>query len=230
MARSRTTPTRLAGLIREAVETQARLGREYAELVRATATTDSDRIAVGRAYFTSVRRESERYWRGFSDLGLGYAEDVVALNSRVGLAVVDDVRSALRKSGESAAGSAPSGHASEPDGSRRPTRTEPEVTLRGPLGGTATGRVTVANKHPRTRRITLTPSILTDMQGHVVGAVVRSDPKTVTVPAGQETELTLSVDLDPSAFTVGGEYTGSLELSGGAEATLRMVLHVDPAN
>ncbi len=214
---------RLAALAGEAVETQTRLGREYVELVRTSLTSGTDRAAAGRAYLDSARRESERYWRGLSSLGLSYAADVVALGSRTGKAVVRDVRASVRASvptSDHRDDAATTGEAGAPATS--------EVVLSGPLGAQLTGAVTVANKHPRARRIALRPGPLLAADGHEVPAVIDASPASVTVPAGDEAEIGLGVHLDPDVFIRGARYTAAIEVSGGAEATLALVVRVEP--
>jgi len=221
--------TRLSNLTREAVETQARLGREYAELTRSTWSNENDRVSAGQAYLDSVRRESERYWRAWSELGLGYAEEVVKLGTRAGAAVVRDVRSAVKGSvpeGSSVSWTRAAGD--EPVETTAPG-SGPQVSLNGPLGSTATARVTVANQHPRARRIALTAGPLSDSLGELVDAELEADPSTVTVPAGEESQVTLSVNLDAKAFAAGQDYTATVEVSGGAEARIAVLVHVDLA-
>src|SRR5665647_2024932 len=75
-----------------------------------------------------------------------------------------------RTSGESS-----SGVADQEASPRRVT-----VRLRGPVGGRAEGTITVANQHPRPRRIQLSAGDLMDSSGGVVGAALDVSPTTVT--------------------------------------------------
>jgi hypothetical protein len=217
---------RLADLTRSAVETQIRLNREYVDLARTVLSSDADRLEIGRAYLESVRRETENYWRELAGIGTDCAADVLALGSRASRAVLRDVSSTVRAKKHSTATSttqpsAPADSASADD------RRLLDVGMNGQLGSTATATVTVANRHDRARRIVLKPGPLHDPDGNAVSAPVQAKPASVTVQPQAEKAVTLSVLLDPEVFTVGSSYTGTVEVSGGDEAVLRVRLHVD---
>jgi hypothetical protein len=200
---------RLTRLTRDAVETQTRLAREYAELARAVLTGDGDRVVAGRAYLGSVRRESEQYWRAISDLGYGYAEDVLRLGIDAGDAVARDVGSAVHRPTSTA------------------ETTPAEVALTAALGATVTTTVTVANKHNRDRRVAVTPGPWTDANGDVIDAELDADPRIVTVPAGGEVQVTLTVVVTAPAFAAGQRYTARIDVSGATRATVLAALTVE---
>jgi hypothetical protein len=100
------------------------------------------------------------------------------------------------------------------------------VTLRGAAGETARATVTVANQHPRARRVLLNPSPLRDESGTVVRLPFRVDPEGVTIPAGSEHAVHLEVDLLSEAVLVGGRYHGTVDVSGGDEAVLDVTVEV----
>jgi hypothetical protein len=100
------------------------------------------------------------------------------------------------------------------------------VVLRGVLGQTAQATVTVVNRHARTRRVELTPSDLHDVTGALVATTLRVDPEHVTIPAGGDYQVRLEVDLDAADVRVGDRYDGTIEVSGGDEATLEVTVEV----
>ena len=100
------------------------------------------------------------------------------------------------------------------------------VSLRGSTGQRAEGRITVANKHPRPRRIQLSATDLVDSTGAAVGATLDVSPTTVTVPSGQERSVSLGVDLDGKSLSAGNRYTCTIEVSGGDEATIEVSVEV----
>jgi hypothetical protein len=100
------------------------------------------------------------------------------------------------------------------------------VTLRGAVGETARATVTVANQHPRARRVLLDPAPLRDEWGSVVRLPFRVDPEGVTIPAGSEHAVHLEVDLLSEAVLAGGRYHGTVDVSGGDEAVLDVTVEV----
>jgi hypothetical protein len=208
---------RLVEVTRDAVGAQARLSQEITELSRAAWTNQEDRRPMSKAYLESVRRESERYWQGFSELSFTYAEDLIQLGSDIGSAVVDDLRSAMR----------PAPVRRDSRSGSESTRVPAEVTMSGALGSTAFALVTVANRHPRARRITVTPSAVVDSKGEFVDAQIEADPATVTVPPGQQADVALSVVLSDLALQAGQDYSATIEVAGGEEATVPLLIHVN---
>jgi hypothetical protein len=90
-----------ADLTREAVESQIRLGGEFAD-VAANAIKDSgNAFETGRAYADAVWREAGNYWQAVTDLNLRYANELLKIGASAGDHVLAAVDSAL-KSGRSA--------------------------------------------------------------------------------------------------------------------------------
>ncbi|MCU1659912.1 MAG: hypothetical protein JWO57_4568, partial [Pseudonocardiales bacterium] len=208
-------------------ETQIRLNRQYFDLARTVLTSDVDRVETGRAYLESARRETERYWRDLAGIGTEYAADVLALGSRASKAVLRDVSSTVRTRKGTAAPAGPSSagvDTTSADGKRLL-----DVGMSGPIGSTATATVTVANRHDRPRRISLKPGPIQDADGNPVNASIQAKPASVTVQPQAEKAVTLSVELDPEVFATGRTYAGTVDVSGGDEAVLRVHLHVEPA-
>jgi HSP20 family molecular chaperone IbpA len=86
--------------------------------------------------------------------------------------------------------------------------------------------VTVANKHPRTRRVVLRPSELRDLGGTAIAVALTVDPDQVTIPAGGEEQVQLSAELAADLVQPGERYVGTVEVSGGDEATLDVTVEV----
>lgn len=220
------TLSRITELARQALQAQAALAKQSLELGRATLSGDVDRSSAGRAYLDAVSREGARYWREVGALGLDYASELLALGTRSAARVVSEASAAGSRGrdhratrGSSAGGPPPAEGA--PDGTRRSA-----VVLRGVLGQTAQATVTVVNRHTRARRVELTPSDLRDPGGALVAARLRVDPEHVTVPAGGDHPVRLEVDLDAADAAVGDRYEGTVEVSGGDEATLEVTVEV----
>ena len=220
------TLSRITELARQALQAQATLAKQSLELGRATLSGDVDRSSAGRAYLDAVSREGARYWREVGALGLDYASELLALGTRSAARVVSEASAAGSRGrdhratrGSSAGGPPPAEGA--PDGTRRSA-----VVLRGVLGQTAQATVTVVNRHTRARRVELTPSDLRDPGGALVAARLRVDPEHVTVPAGGDHPVRLEVDLDAADAAVGDRYEGTVEVSGGDEATLEVTVEV----
>ncbi|MDU0313999.1 hypothetical protein RKE38_09910 [Phycicoccus sp. M110.8] len=220
------TLSRITELARQALQAQATLAKQSLELGRATLSGDVDRSSAGRAYLDAVSREGARYWREVGALGLDYASELLALGTRSAARVVSEASAAGSRGrdhratrGSSAGGPPPAEGA--PDGTRRSA-----VVLRGVLGQTAQATVTVVNRHTRARRVELTPSDLRDTGGALVAARLRVDPEHVTVPPGGDHPVRLEVDLDAADAAVGDRYEGTVEVSGGDEATLEVTVEV----
>lgn len=108
------------------------------------------------------------------------------------------------------------------------TSDAPSLVLRGALGERATGSLTVANRHPRPRRIEVGADPVADEQGvPVAGAALEIDPRRVTVPAGEEAVVRLAVELAAERFEAGRGYRTSVRVSGGDDATVACRILVD---
>ena len=211
---------------------------------------DLDRTSAGKAYVEAVSREGARYWRAVGELGVDYATDLVALGKNVSSTILREMAAAGRKPGTRhasglAAGSTqptrphvmPEGggpqatypHATDgpssgvPDHDAGPRRVK--LRLRGPVGGRAEGTITVANQHPRQRRIQLSVGDVVDSTGAVV-ASLEVTPTRVTVPSGKERSISLGVDLDDASFSAGERYSCTVDVSGGDEATIEVTIEV----
>jgi hypothetical protein len=249
------TLARITELAREAMAAQANFARQSIEIGRATLSSEVDATTAGRAWVDAVSREGARYWKEVAALGLDVAGSLVAISSRSMARVISDTRAASRThtarppSGSSsgtatgAATGAPTGDASgaategivlsaassdEP----APATGDPEVrraavTLHGRPGETATGTVTLANSHPRSRRVILSAGRLQPDTGRHVSLELRLDPDGVTIPAGADHDVRLEVDLAPEVVRPGERYVGVIEVTGGVEAVLDVAVVVE---
>ncbi|HEV7171710.1 hypothetical protein [Pedococcus sp.] len=228
---SEETLARITELARQALQAQASFARQSLELGRATLAGDVDRTTTGRAYVDAVSREGARYWREVGALGLDYAGELMALSSRTAARIISDTSAAgaragarrdqPRRRGAAADGSPEGGRAVDDlDGRHVP------VTLRGAAGQTARASVTVANQHPRARRVVLRPSELRDLGGTVIALTLTVDPDQVTLPAGEEQQVVLETELTAELVQPGERYVGTVEVSGGDEATLDVTVEV----
>jgi hypothetical protein len=239
---------RLADLARTTLQSQASLAKQSIDLARGTMSGDLDRTSAGKAYVEAVSREGARYWRTVGELGIDYATDLVALGKSVSTTVLHEMAAAGRKPGKRHTSGAWAGAADStrhhvmPEGGGLQTTSSRsgdeassgvpdqdaggrrvKVRLRGPVGGRAEGTVTVANQHPRPRRILLNAGDVVDSSGALVGAGLDVSPTTVTVPSGKERPVTIGVDLDAASFSAGEQYSCAVEVSGGDEATIEDV-------
>ena len=229
------TLARITELARQALQSQATLAKQSLELGRATLSGDVDRSTTGRAYLDAVSREGARYWREVGSLGLDYASELMALGTRIAARVISDTSAA--GSGARAhrreTGSGSSGGGGGGGGSATAAAPDPDVAsrrsgvvLRGVLGQTAQATVTVVNRHARARRVELTPSDLRDATGTVVALSLEVDPEHVTIPAGDEHQVRIAVDLEEAVVQPGQQYGGSVAVSGGDEAMLEVTVEV----
>jgi hypothetical protein len=234
-ASSEETLARITELARQALQAQASFARQSLELGRATLAGDVDRTTTSRAYVDAVTREGARYWREVGALGLDYAGELMALGSRTAARIISDTSSAGARpgarrdqsrrrgtgTGVAADGSTEGGRVADDAGGRHVA-----VTLRGSPGQTARASVTVANQHPRPRRVMLRPSELRDLAGTVIALTLTVDPDQVTVPAGEEQQVILETELTADLVQPGERYVGTVEVSGGDEATLDVTVEV----
>jgi hypothetical protein len=219
------TLARITELARQALQSQSTLAKQSLELGRAALSGDVDRSTTGKAYLDAVSREGARYWREASALGLDYASELMALGTRSAARIISDASTAggtrVRR-GATARNGAPAAPPGEPDDGIRRSR----VLLRAAVGQTAQGTVTVVNRHPRTRRVELEPSDLRDATGTVVALSLEVDPDHVTIAAGEEHQVRITVDLDATVVQPGQQYVGSVTVSGGDEAMLEVTVEV----
>jgi hypothetical protein len=243
--------SRLADLARVSWQTEASLAKQSVDLTWATMSGDLDRASANKAFAESVVREGGRYWRAAGGLGVDYATDLVALGKSVSTTVLREVAAAGRKPGTRHSNRATTGamqstrqhvmsEGGDPQVACSPASDGPssvvpdhdaggrrvELSLRGPVGGRAEGTITVANQHPRPRRIQLSAGNLVDSTGAVAAAALDVSPTTVTVPSGQERSVSLGVDLDVASFSAGERYSCTVEVSGGDEATIDVTIDV----
>ncbi|GAB3073471.1 hypothetical protein [Pedococcus soli] len=233
------TLARITELARAALQAQSSLARQSIDLGRATLSGEVDRTATGRAYVDAVTRESARYWREVGALGLDYAGELLALGSRAAGRVISESttagagsRGSRARPGQrtappptaTATGAADGTGGTGGTGDGAPAVVP--VLLRAASGQVAQASVTVVNRHPRPRRIELAASELRDSTGTVVALELRVDPERVTIGAGEEHHVRVEADLDPDLVRPGQRYTGTIEVSGGDEATLEVTVEV----
>jgi hypothetical protein len=220
------TLARITELARQALQSQSTLAKQSLELGRAALSGDVDRSTTSRAYLDAVSRESARYWREASALGLDYASELMALGTRSAARIISDASAAggtrVRRGSTAARTGAPPAPSAEADDGVRRSR----VHLRAAVGQTAQGTVTVVNRHPRARRVELEPSDLRDATGTVVALSLEVDPEHVTIPAGEEHQVRITVDLDEAVVQPGQQYVGSVTVSGSDEAMLEVTVEV----
>ena len=99
-----------ADLTREAIETQARLGGEFADAVGNAMKDSGNAFETSRAYADAVWREAGNYWQAVNELNVRYANELLKIGASTGDQVLAAVDTAL-KSGRSANGAASSGNA-----------------------------------------------------------------------------------------------------------------------
>ncbi|MGV1010245.1 MAG: hypothetical protein ACOYBY_16835 [Dermatophilaceae bacterium] len=224
---------RVSQLASEAWATQARIVRESLHTGRQAWASDTDKAAFGKAWVDTVATQGQRYWQELASMGIEMARDLIMLNARTSAAVLTSLS-------EAAAGRAASSQRTRFDGSGPPESTFAKsagparstaergsavVTLTGPSGSTAHGSLTVVNRHPRARRIDVVPSALRDaVNDEPCQGSVEVEPARVTVPSGKERRIELSAVLDPQLFTPGRAYTGAIQVSGGEQATVTVVV------
>lgn len=226
---------RLVDLARKALRTQVILAKQSADLARGTLSGDLDRTSAGKAYVEAVSREGARFWRALGELSVDYATEVITLGDRLSTKVLREAAAAGRPGKPSngattesprSASSRTSGGESSPVPERNAQGRRVAVSLYGSVGGRAEGTVTVANQHPRPRRIQLTASDVVDSTGAVVGAALDVSPATVTVPGGKERPVSLGVDLNEGSFSAGKRYSCTVDVSGGDEATIEVSIEI----
>ena len=222
------TLARITELARQALQAQATLAKQSLELGRATLSGDVDRSSTSRAYLDAVSREGARYWREAGALGLDYASELMALGTRTAARIISDAAVAggstrsRRGSTETRTGTSPM---APPTKGGEPVRRS-RVNLRAAVGQTAQASVTVVNRHPRARLVVLSPSELRDASGMVVAVTLTVDPDRVTIPAGGEYQVRIEADLDEGVVQPGERYLGTVDVSGGDEASLEVTVEV----
>src|ERR1700709_2665856 len=90
-----------ADLAREAIESQARLGGEFADAMGDAMKDSGNAYETRRAYAEAVGREAHKYWQAVTDLNIRYANELLKIGAASGEQVLAAVES-VRKSGRSA--------------------------------------------------------------------------------------------------------------------------------
>jgi len=243
------TLARLGELARRALQAQSDAAKQSIELGRAVFSPGADAGATSRAWVEALGREGARYWREVGVLGMDVAGQILTIGSRSIARVLGDTQAAVdrsrgsRSSGASARGTGGAAHDGDdaepvragtttahpaaPAGESGPAAVKVAVGLRGAPGGSATGTVVLANQHPRARRVTLTPDDVLRDPAHDVALPVRVDPAAVTIPAHSEQSVAVEVELPLGVVRSGERYTGQVQVSGGVEAVVDVVVDVD---
>jgi hypothetical protein len=232
---------RITELARQAMAAQASFARQSLELGRATLSSEVDATAAGRAWLEAVAREGVHYGKEVGALGLDVAGNLVAIGSRSMAQVISDTQAASRARPVRRPAGADADAAAVPaavpvvvaDDDRDVTLgagfgdQRASVTLRGAAGDTVTGTITLANTHARARRVLLSPGRLQPDTGRHVSLDLRVDPEGVTIPAATEHDVQLEVHLTPEVVRPGERYTGIIEVTGGVETVLDVVVVVE---
>jgi hypothetical protein len=246
------TFARLGELARRTLQAQADAAKQSIELGRAVFSPGADPGAASRAWAEAVGREGARYWREVGTLGMDVAGQILTIGSRSVARVLGDTQSAVsrtrgqRSSGGSAGAAGGAGHDGDDGDDAEPVgggstaehrsatadmagAPVPRVAvgLRGAPGGTATGTVVLANQHPRARKVVLTPGDVVPDPARDVALPVRVDPAGVTIPAHSEQTVTLEVVLPEDVVRSGERYVGEIQVTGGVEAVVDVVVDVD---
>jgi hypothetical protein len=87
-----------ADLTREAIESQFRLGSEFADVVGNAIKDSGNAFETSRIYVDAVWREAGNYWQAVTDLNLRYANELLKLGASAGDHVLAAVDSALKSS------------------------------------------------------------------------------------------------------------------------------------
>jgi len=241
--------SRWLAVTREAVAAQAAWGRATVELAKSAMSGELDPAGATRAYSDAARRETARYWRSASRLGADYARGLAELGGAAATGLLEDVARARRPGRATSArwrAWSPAAEVRPDDAPDDPHDHAPDdgedagsasadtssgtasLTLRGRLGERATGSLTVANRHPRARRIELTASPVTDVHGaEVLGAHLDLDPARATLAPSEETVVTVGLDLTAGVVEPGRSYHATVSVSGGDSATVRCTVEVD---
>lgn len=229
---------RWVDVARESWQAQVGAVRSSLHVARSAATGRLDPVAATRAYVRGAFNGAERYWRDASRLGAEHALGLARAGQQAVADLLDEVAAARRRpaghpTGRAAAAAAPTAAGPRAASGAEPatastSSTAPALTLHGRLGERAAGSLTVANRHPRARRVELRAGTVVDADGaDVVGAVLDLDPTRTTVPAGGEAVVALSLELVPGLFTVGENYLVTVEVRGGDDATVVCTVVVD---
>lgn len=229
---------RITELARQAMAAQASFARQSLELGRATLSSEVDARAAGRAWVEAMAREGAHYWKEVGALGLDAAGSLVAIGSRSMARVISDTQAASRarpakpSSGDEVDLAALGVVVADDDEhdvtlSADGGEERASVTLRGGPGDTVTGTITLANTHARARRVLLSPGRLQPDTGRHVSLDLQIDPEGVTIPAATEHDVHLEVHLTPEVVRPGERYTGVIEVTGGVETVLDVVVVVE---
>ncbi len=242
------TLARLGELARRTLQAQADAAKQSIELGRAIFSPGADTGATSRAWAEAVGREGARYWREVGTLGMDVAGQLLTIGSRSVSRALGDTQAAVNRtrgerSSRGSAGAGGTGHGGDDaeadagasstehrsataDGARSPV-SQVAVGLRGSPGAIATGTVVLANQHPRARRVVLTSSEVRRDPARDVALPMRVDPAGVTIPAHGEQTVLVEVVLPEDLVRSGERYLGQIQVTGGVEAVVDVVVDVD---
>lgn len=101
-----------ADLSREAIESQVRLGSEFANVVVNAIKDSGNAFETSRIYADAVWREAGNYWQAVTDLNLRYANELLKIGASAGDHVLAALDSALKSSGSATSQQTPNDAAS----------------------------------------------------------------------------------------------------------------------
>ncbi|MDH6244433.1 hypothetical protein [Mycobacterium sp. OTB74] len=97
-----------ADLTREVIESQFRLGGQFADMAGNAIKDSGSAFEAGRAYVDAVWREAGNYWQAVTDLNLRYANELLKIGASAAdqvLAAVDTALKGRRSAGDGTAAS-----------------------------------------------------------------------------------------------------------------------------
>ncbi|HEY6797453.1 MAG TPA: hypothetical protein VI248_22495, partial [Kineosporiaceae bacterium] len=184
---------------------------------------------AGRTYLEATLREGSAYCRAVTTVGVAFVEDVVTLASTAAARVLHETGDQPHRPAAASPGGGMPAPTTAPTSSQPPPQPAPPpavVVLRGAVGDTTHGTLTVANRHPRARRVELTAPPLADETGAATGIVLEFDPARVTVPANGEHAVALSVALPADLVRAGATYRTTVNVAGGEQAQVAVAVVV----
>ncbi len=198
-----------SGLIARSMEAQARLARDASEVLRrAGAQTEVPASLLDRDQLEAWGREGLTYWNDLVTLGIGYANNVIAVTQNAAGRFLQDVDAVAR-----------------PSSSARLAPTRVPIDLPATEGEPISTQVTVSNSRGATRRVEFEVGRFSGPNGPFHPHVTFDPAHSILAP-GQERQVALRIEIDPKDAAAGDVCHGEVRILGGDDVVLVLTIRV----
>jgi hypothetical protein len=183
--------------------------RSHTELQRRIIRGELDQATVSRAYLDFAHREGPSYRRRVAELTGRYYRDLADLGSEYSAAFYGEILE--------------NGHVTQPSDPDGPSERVP-MELHGEPGKEVVARFSLENTESSPVNVAFEVGVCTGPDGVAFTAPLSVHPASLTVPPGDQAQVTLRLAMLPSVFEPGHLYRTLVKVLGDRELELDVVI------